>query len=189
MVKMIVGLGNPGKKYENNRHNVGFMTIDRWTAKNGVRLTIDKQLSQYAETFIGTEKLLVVKPQTFMNLSGDAVSAIVDYYTVPIDDLLVVYDDMDLDVASLRLRTKGSAGGHNGMKHIIARLGTTEIKRIKIGIGHPIKGHTVINHVLSGFSKEEQIKLDQTIDEAVDAIDYWIAGHTFAETMSRFNHK
>ena len=145
MVKMIVGLGNPGSKYDGTRHNVGFMAIDKIVKNLDVTFTEDKIFkAEVGSAFINGEKVYFVKPTTFMNNSGIAVKALLTYYNIDLSDMVVIYDDLDMVVGKLRLRQKGSAGGHNGIKSIIAHLNTQDFNRIKIGIGRPQKGMSVI---------------------------------------------
>ena len=134
-MKLIVGLGNPGKQYENTRHNVGFEVIDVMCQRHGITLKLDKNFDGYIGSYQNdNEKILVLKPTTFMNLSGQSVIKVASYFKVPIDDIIVIVDDINLDLGVLRLREKGSAGGHNGLKSIISHLGTNEFKRLRVGI-------------------------------------------------------
>lgn len=187
-MKMIVGLGNIGAEYAATRHNVGFMVIDALAAKLNVDLKKVKQEAFIAQVQMNGEKVLLVQPTTYMNESGRAVAALMKYYDIAIDDVLIVCDDMDRDMGSLRLRQKGSAGGHNGIKSIIAHVGTQDFKRLKFGIDHP--AHTknaVVNYVLGKFSKEQQAPLKDGIIEAMQIIEDWIAKDDFQATMNRFN--
>ena len=138
-MKLIVGLGNPGDKYQGTRHNVGFDVIDALARQEGLKLTDQKFRSDYTIWRVGDEKVLLVKPYTFMNLSGEAVLPLMSYYNISPDELVVVYDDLDLEPGKLRLRQSGSAGGHNGVNSIIEMLGTQDFKRVKIGIGPIMK--------------------------------------------------
>ena len=169
-MKLVVGLGNPGAKYKGTRHNVGFMTMDEVA---------------YQEKF--GEKVIFMKPLTFMNLSGEAIRPLMNYFKIGIEDLLVVYDDMDLPVGKIRLRQKGSAGGHNGIKSIISCLGTSEFNRIKVGVGRPKDGRTVVGHVLNRFEKEEEEDIIFAVQKSVDAIRSWIETSDFVKTMNQFN--
>lgn len=188
-MKMIVGLGNPGTKYQETKHNIGFITLD----EIAYRLNISFKKSQFeadiAEFFIGTEKVMLVKPLTFMNESGRAVGPLMTYFGVEEKDLIVIYDDLDLPIGQIRLREKGSAGGHNGIKSLIAHLGTKEFPRIKVGIGRPQGKIPVVHHVLTGFSKENHEEILLAIKKAADAAIYACEGHTFIETMNQFNGK
>lgn len=184
---MIVGLGNPGKKYEQTKHNVGFMVVDRLAEKFGASFKKNIFEAEVAEFFVGGEKVFLVKPQTFMNESGRAVGPLMTYFGIYPDELVVVYDDLDLLTGKLRLRQKGSAGGHNGMKSIISHLGTKEFARVKIGIDRPKKGESVVNHVLSPFSKENQPIIEKSIDDAVAACTDYLENKDFVATMNLFN--
>lgn len=188
MVKMIVGLGNPGSKYEKTKHNIGFMAIDNIVKNLDVTFTDDKNFkAQIGSTFINHEKVYFVKPTTFMNNSGIAVKALLTYYNIDITDLIVIYDDLDMEVSKLRLRSKGSAGGHNGIKSIIAHIGTQEFNRIKVGIGRPLKGMTVINHVMGQFNTEDNIAISLTLDRIVNAVKFYLQENDFEKTMQKFN--
>ena len=188
MVKMIVGLGNPGSKYHETRHNVGFMLVDMLAKRENVSFTHDKIFqADIASTFIDGQKIYLVKPTTFMNESGKAVHALLAYYGLDERDLLVVYDDLDMVVGKIRFRQKGSAGGHNGIKSLIAHLKTQEFDHIKIGIGRPKPGMTVVNHVLNGFSKDDQPLIEGSIDKAMEATIDYIEKNDFIATMNRFN--
>lgn len=188
MVKMIVGLGNPGSRYEKTKHNIGFMAIDNIVKNLDVTFTDDKNFkAQIGSTFINHEKVYFVKPTTFMNNSGIAVKALLTYYNIDITDLIVIYDDLDMEVSKLRLRSKGSAGGHNGIKSIIAHIGTQEFNRIKVGIGRPLKGMTVINHVMGQFNTEDNIAISLTLDRVVNAVKFYLQENDFEKTMQKFN--
>lgn len=188
MVKMIVGLGNPGSKYEKTKHNIGFMAIDNIVKNLDVTFTDDKNFkAQIGSTFINHEKVYFVKPTTFMNNSGIAVKVLLTYYNIDITDLIVIYDDLDMEVSKLRLRSKGSAGGHNGIKSIIAHIGTQEFNRIKVGIGRPLKGMTVINHVMGQFNTEDNIAISLTLDRVVNAVKFYLQENDFEKTMQKFN--
>ena len=174
---LIVGLGNPGPKYDRTRHNVGFEIVDA-LAKSypGVALAENKRFQGIVGEFrSGLDRTILLKPTTFMNKSGQSVRAVLDWYKLAPESVLVVYDDMDLPTGKLRLRLSGSAGGHNGMKSIIAHLGTKEFPRLRVGIGSTDKveggDHAVISHVLGRFSPEDRKIIDAVIPMAVDAID------------------
>ena len=188
MTKLIVGLGNPGSKYDQTRHNVGFMAIDTVVNELDINFTEDKTFKAYVTSgFINSEKVYFIKPTTFMNNSGIAVKALLTYYNIAIEDLIVIYDDLDMEVGKIRFRQKGSAGGHNGIKSIIAHIGTQEFDRIKIGIGRPQNGMTVINHVLGKFSPDEMITIDNTLDKVDKAVKYYLENDDFEATMRRYN--
>ncbi|MDN6639883.1 MAG: aminoacyl-tRNA hydrolase [Tetragenococcus sp.] len=186
-MKMIVGLGNPGKKYEKTKHNIGFMTVERLAKEHGAAFKKNPFAAEVADFFVNGEKILLVKPQTYMNDSGRAVGPLMTYFGIYKEELVVIHDDLDLNVGKIRLRKKGSAGGHNGMKSIISHLGTNEFARLKIGIGHPLTHTTVISHVLQPFSKEERSVMDDSMDKAKEAMDYFIETNDFVQTMNRFN--
>jgi PTH1 family peptidyl-tRNA hydrolase len=170
-MKVVVGLGNPGRDYARTRHNIGFMTLDHLRKELTAPTERTRFKSQIVEGMHAGEKVVLVAPQTFMNLSGHAVREVRNWHHLALDDLIVVYDDMDLPFGTLRMRTSGSAGGHNGMQSIIEQLGTNEITRLKVGIGRPRSGS--INHVLSRFSPEEEAELPDLIQRAVDAVLLW----------------
>lgn len=168
-MKLIVGLGNPGTEYEKTRHNVGFMAVDLLAEKLGAVTWKEEHKAQTAAVRIDGEKCLLVRPQTFMNLSGDAVGKLAAYYKVEPQDIIVVYDDMDLPVGVLRIRTRGSAGGHNGMKSVIAALGTQEFPHVRVGVGRPAAGWTVIAHVLAAPQGEEWQAMQEGVQKAAEA--------------------
>lgn len=185
-MKMIIGLGNPGKAYEQTRHNVGFHVIDELADRFGVSSFQQKFNGLYATVHRPEGKVLLVKPQTYMNLSGECVRPLADYFDIPVEELLVLYDDLDLMPGKLRLRQKGSAGGHNGMKSLIAHLGTTDFNRIRIGIGRPVGGMKVSDYVLAPFQTEEQPLIKETVQKSADACEAWLS-KPFLEVMNNFN--
>ena len=188
MTKLIVGLGNPGDKYFETKHNVGFMLVDKMCKELNLKFTADKIFqADIASTFLNGEKVYFVKPTTFMNESGKAVHALLTYYGLDIDDLLVIYDDLDMEVGKIRLRTKGSAGGHNGIKSIIKHIGTQEFKRVKIGIGRPKNNMSVINHVLGKFDEEDYISILNTLDKVDSAVNHYLQTENFEQTMQQYN--
>lgn len=166
---LIVGLGNPGSQYERTRHNVGFEVLDLLADKYKISLSRIKFKGVYGEGTTKGEKVILLKPQTYMNCSGESVGEISKFYKIPRENIVIVYDDMSLEIGRIRIRAKGSAGGHNGIKNIIAHLSSEEFPRIKIGVGQP-KGDWV-NHVLGKFSKEEQEKLEKTYDAVLNTIE------------------
>jgi PTH1 family peptidyl-tRNA hydrolase len=171
-MKMVVGLGNPGKEYARTRHNIGFMVLDRIRKEFTTSTERSRFRSNITEGTLGGEKVVLVAPQTYMNLSGHAVREARNWFHVPNDDLIVVYDDMDLPFGTLRMRGSGSAGGHNGLQSIIEQLGTNEIARLKVGIGRPRSG--AVGHVLSRFGPEEEAALPELIDRSADAVRLWM---------------
>ncbi len=170
-MKLIVGLGNPGKQYAGTRHNIGFLVIDYLAEKTGIKVDKIKFKSVIGEGFIGTEKVVLAKPQTYMNLSGEAVLDMVQWYKLAPEDMLVIYDDMDLPLGRLRLRMKGSAGGHNGMKSIIYLVESDEFPRLRIGIGRP-ENDTMesVDFVLGKFSGDEAKIMADAVKNAGDAV-------------------
>ena len=168
-MKLIVGLGNPGKKYDGTRHNIGFMCIDLLADRLGVDLKKIKFESLTAETTYQGEKVLLLKPQTFMNLSGNAVRKAMNYYNLSPEDILVIYDDIDIDFGSLRLRKKGGPGTHNGMKDIVLKLGSEDFPRLRLGIGTP-RGD-LVGYVLSTFNAHEKSELEDLLMRGADACE------------------
>ena len=166
---LIVGLGNPTREYERTRHNVGFDTIDVLADKINTDVSEKKFKGLYGKGMLGGERVILLKPQTFMNLSGESVRAAADFYKIPPDHILVIYDDISLDVGHLRIRTKGSAGGHNGIKNIIAHLGTQEFPRIKIGVGAKPPRMDLADYVLSRFSAEDRRAMETAFKDAAQA--------------------
>ncbi|GEQ20214.1 aminoacyl-tRNA hydrolase [Clostridium butyricum] len=164
---LIVGLGNPGSQYEDTRHNIGFKVVDNIAKEYNIEINRQKFKGMCGEGFINGEKVILLKPTTYMNLSGESVREVVDFYKLSNDDVLVIYDDISLDVGRLRIREKGSAGGHNGIKSIIAHLGTDIFPRIKVGVGQP--NVDLVNYVLGKFTKEEMEVLNESIDASTRA--------------------
>lgn len=184
---IIVGLGNPGTKYENTRHNVGFMVIDELAKNHGIAVTKLKYKALIGDGKINGEKVILVKPQTFMNLSGDSISQIVNFYKCDNDKLLLIYDDLDIGLGSIRIRKHGSAGTHNGMKSVVGKLGFTNFPRIRVGIGDFGK-KDIIDFVIGDFTKEEKKIVDDTICEVAKAIECFVeSGIDLA--MNRYNKK
>lgn len=183
-MKLIVGLGNPGKKYEHTRHNVGFDTVD--LLADLAQIDVDKESFKglVGRGKIFDQDVMILKPQTYMNLSGESVSELVRYFKIDIEDILIIYDDMALPPGKLRLRPGGSSGGHKGMQNIIENLQTENIKRIRIGIGEPT--YEVIDYVLSKPSKEEREQIEEAMNEAIKAIKIYLKNN-FDIAMSRTN--
>ncbi len=167
---LIAGLGNPGEEYENTRHNAGFLVLDTLAQKLGADLSERKHRALCGKAVIGGQKVILLKPQTYMNSSGESIRAAADYYKVPPEDILVVYDDISLAPGQLRIRAKGSAGGHNGIKSIIAHLGTQEFPRVKVGIGEKPPRMDLADYVLGHFSSGEKKIMEEAAKEAADAI-------------------
>ncbi|MBQ2450760.1 MAG: aminoacyl-tRNA hydrolase [Lachnospiraceae bacterium] len=186
---IIVGLGNPTKEYDNTRHNIGFAAIDMLADKYGINVTEVKHKALLGKGVINGNKVILVKPMTYMNLSGEAVRSVVDYYKVDeAEELIVIYDDISLDVGQLRVRKKGSAGGHNGIKNIIAHLGHDVFQRIKIGVGEKPKGYDLADYVLGHFSKEDLTTLKDGMDRVDGAVNLMLQGD-IDEAMNRYNTK
>lgn len=184
-MKLFVGLGNPGKKYEHTRHNMGFEVIDLFSDLS--QIDVDKEvfhgLMGRGEIF--DEDVMLFKPTTFMNLSGTAVREVIAYFKIPLEDVVIIYDDMALPPGKIRMRMEGSSGGHKGMQNIIEQLGTEEIKRIRIGIGEPMERDN-IDFVLSKPIKEERVLIDEAINDAVNALKE-ILKSNFDRAMTKFN--
>jgi PTH1 family peptidyl-tRNA hydrolase len=187
-VKLIVGLGNPGREYRETRHNVGFMVVEEIARRYA--LSWAQAPSQVPDAFIakryGTEPVLLAKPLTYMNLSGDAVAALMWYYDVPVQDALIVIDEADLPFGKLRARARGSAGGHNGLKSIIERLGTTEFSRLRLGVGRGDDKRKLGDHVLSIFERSERAELESFITRAADAAEMF-AAEGILKVMNTYN--
>jgi PTH1 family peptidyl-tRNA hydrolase len=171
-MKAIVGLGNPGNQYAGTRHNVGFMVVDRIAATHNAPAAKSRFKSLVSEVTIGTEKVVLLKPQTYMNLSGDAVRLMGSWYKMYADEILIVLDELDLPFGTLRLRERGSAGGHNGLSSVIQQLGNSEFPRLRVGIGRGRSSATT--QVLSKFSQEEQQELPFVVENAVNACSIWL---------------
>ena len=189
-MKLIAGLGNPGKEYEKTRHNSGYMALAKLAENVGASVTVNKFNALTATAMIGGEKVLLMEPLTFMNLSGNAVRAAVDYYKIDPQDILILHDDMDLPVGSVRIRPKGSSGGQKGMKHIISCMGTDEIARIRIGVGHSKRGEheEVPDWVLSPVAKADRDLFETAIDTAAKAAEAWVS-QPMDRVMSHYNLK
>lgn len=184
---VIIGLGNPGKKYEKTRHNVGFRVIDRLAKDWGVSVKKVQFQALVGETFRGGEKVILVKPQTYMNESGRAAVELQRYYQVPPEKMIVIYDDIDFEVGVLKVRKRGSAGSHNGMKSIIYQLQTDVFPRVRIGIGKQPSYMDLASYVLSGFTTKEEKTLDEVLKAAVDAVET-IVEKDVEQSMNQTNH-
>lgn len=186
---LVVFLGNPGLKYENTRHNAGFMTADALAKDKGVNINRSRYKSLTAECSIGDEKVLLMKPQTFMNLSGEAVSEAAKFYKIPPEHVLVVSDDVSLPIGKLRIRQKGSAGGHNGLKSIISLLGSDAFPRIKVGVGAPPHpDYDMADWVLSAFKNQDAEDMEASAKRAAQAVESYIVKGP-EKTMNLFNQK
>ena len=186
---IIVGLGNPGREYENTRHNIGFSVIETLAEQEHIPVLEKKHRALIGKGYIGGRKVILAKPLTYMNLSGECVRELVDYYKIDEkDELLIISDDISLPPGQLRLRKKGSAGGHNGLKNIIAHLGHEDFMRLKMGVGEKPEGWDLVDHVLGHFSREEKKEMEKAVTEAADAVRMVI--HDGIETaMNHFNKK
>jgi PTH1 family peptidyl-tRNA hydrolase len=185
-MKLIVGLGNPGKQYEQTRHNIGFIVIDKIAEKLNMRLDQAKFKGLFGAGFVEGEKVLLLKPLTYMNLSGESIRAIMDFYQIDLDDILVIYDDLDLPAGKIRLRQKGSAGGHNGIKSTISHLGTQEFNRVRVGINRPTNGMAITDYVLGRFIQEEQDLIQEAVERSAEACIEWIK-KPFLQVMNTYN--
>lgn len=183
---VIAGLGNPGNKYENTRHNVGFGTIDLLSSKYGIKVNKLKHKALTGEGTIAGERVLLVKPQTFMNLSGESIRDVAEWYKLPMDNIIIIYDDVDLPVGTVRIRPKGSSGTHNGMKSVIYQLQSDEFPRIRIGIGKAPEGWDLADYVLGRFSPEETGAIRESIERAADAAAK-IVSSGIAAAMNQYN--
>ncbi len=186
-MKLIVGLGNPGKKYENTRHNMGFMFLDFFAKEKNVAISNKKFNGLYGEFINNGEKTILLKPQSYINLSGEVIKAFVDYYKIDIDDILIIHDDLDLPIGKYKLRPTGSSGGHNGLKNIEANLHTQDYKRIKIGISND-KDIDTKDYVLGKISKENKQIIDELSKVVNNIIDDFYK-LTFDDLMAKYNHK
>ena len=188
-MKIFVGLGNPGAEYAKTKHNVGFMLADKLAEDLGAENWKNNFNALVAETFFEGEKILIVKPQTFMNNSGEAVGSLVNFYKISTEDLTVAHDDLDLPAGMIRLRPKGSGGGHHGVESIIQHLGGEKnFARVRIGIGRPPQNRTVINHVLSNFNAEDSEKISAALEELLPAVKS-IFSNGIDYAMNKFNPK
>lgn len=186
---IIVGLGNPSREYEGTRHNAGFEVIDRIAEKYNISVDVKKHRAYIGKGMIAGQKVILAKPQTFMNLSGESVRSLLDYYKVDEEEeLLVIYDDISLDNGQIRIRAKGSAGGHNGIKNIIANIGGQVFPRIKVGVGEKPPKYDLADYVLGHFSKAEQELMEGGYDHAVCAAELIVAGEINA-AMNEYNRK
>ena len=186
---IIVGLGNPERRYDGTRHNIGFSAITVLADTYGISMDIKKHRAVCGKGVIQGQKVLLAMPQTYMNLSGESVRELVDYYKIdPEDELIVVYDDINLAPGKLRIRPKGSAGGHNGIKNIIAHLGTQIFPRVRIGVGEKPKGWDLADYVLGRFSGEEEPVIREALDKAAQACVEIMNGDV-SSAMNKFNNK
>lgn len=183
---IIVGLGNPEPEYSNTRHNMGFDVINKLAKENDISLNRTKFNAVYGTGIIEGEKVILIKPQTFMNNSGESAKEFVDFYKEPLDNLMVIFDDMDTEVGTIRVRAKGGPGSHNGMKSMVNCLNSEEFARIRIGIGRPVGEYDRIDYVIGQIPDEEKQILEKGQDVAVNAIKYWIK-NGIDNTMNKYN--
>ena len=184
---IIAGLGNPDEKYQGTRHNVGFDVVDRLAEKYQIAVDTKKHRALIGKGVIEGQKVLLVKPQTYMNLSGESIRSLVEYYKIdPEEELIVIYDDISLEPGKIRIRKKGSAGGHNGIKNIIAQLGTQNFQRIKVGVGEKPKGWDLADYVLGHFSQEDRGLVDDALKRAAGAEELMVQGEV-DQAMNQFN--
>lgn len=185
-MKIIAGLGNPGSRYADTRHNVGFLAVDKLAEAAGIRIRQNKYLAEVGTGSWEGRQIMLLKPQTYMNLSGDSVKSALAATGTPASDLIVIHDDIDLEPGMLRIKVKGGHGGHNGIRSIMAVLGTDEFIRIKIGVGRPEKGGDTAGYVLRPFGKDEKQVMGETLERAVDAIRQVLSGDV-AGAMNRYH--
>lgn len=187
-MKMIVGLGNPGNEYAGTRHNVGWMLVDALAEHLGINEWRSREKGMVAEGRIGSEKILLVKPLTYMNNSGECVGPLMRWYKLEPEDIMAAHDDMDIPIGTIRIRKKGSAGGHNGIKSLLSHIGSENFVRLRIGIGRPQPGWSVINHVLAKFNDQEQEEIGDAIKQLIPAVECMVLeGPDMA--MNKFNPK
>lgn len=186
---IIVGLGNPGREYNNTRHNIGFDVIDVIADKHNISVIEKKHKAIIGKGVIDGQKVILVKPQTYMNLSGESVREIMDYYKIdPTEELIVISDDISLDVGNIRIRKKGSAGGHNGLKSIIQHIGTDQFMRVKMGVGEKPKGYDLADYVLGHFTSDERKVMDESAKSANEAVCMMLRMDADG-AMNKFNTK
>ena len=186
---LVVGLGNPGEKYAHTRHNIGFDVLDALADKYHISISEKKHRALFGRGVIGGQKVVLAKPQTFMNLSGESVAELLHYYKLdPAGQMLVIYDDISLAPGQIRIRKKGSAGGHNGIKNIIAQCGTQDFARIRVGVGEKPEGWDLVDHVLGRFDRADRERVELAIADAVAAAELMVCGET-DRAMNDFNGK
>ena len=183
---LIVGLGNPEEEYSKTSHNMGFNTINKISQQYNIEVKQNKFQALYGSGMIEKEKVILLKPQTYMNLSGNSVKEVVDFYKIEKEKILVIYDDMDIEPGKIKIRKKGSAGGHNGMKSIIQMIGTEEFPRIRVGIGRPIRKDDEINYVIGAIPEEDLKRLDEGIEKAQKAVEE-ILRNGVDSAMNKYN--
>ncbi|MCK8817029.1 aminoacyl-tRNA hydrolase [Natroniella sulfidigena] len=184
-MKLVVGLGNPGYKYQFTRHNVGFMVLNLLADEHNLNLKREEKKAIVGKLRVGSEKVILAKPQTFMNNSGQAVRSLADYYNIEFEDILIVYDDLDLELGRFKIKPKGGHGGHNGIKSIFNHLQTKEFPRLKVGIGRP-EHRSVVDYVLGEFSQQEEKELESVLTTACDAIKVFLT-EGLQQAMNQYN--
>lgn len=183
---LIVGLGNPEQEYDKTRHNMGFHVINKLAKQYGININKNKFKGLIGTGTIGKEKVMLLKPQTYMNLSGESIKEVVDFYKLKVQDLIIIYDDMDIEIGTIKLRKKGGPGSHNGMKSVISNLGKDEFSRIRVGIGKPENKNDMINYVIGHIPEAEFERLDKSTTTAKDAvIDIVLNG--IDKAMNKYN--
>jgi len=187
-VKLICGLGNPGPEHHGDRHNAGYLVVDALAARAGIALDMAKFEGRLGAGRLGAERVLLLKPETYMNLSGQSVGAAARFYKIPPADVLVVHDELDLPFGRLQLKSGGGTAGHNGLRSILSGLGEDSFARLRVGVGKPEGKQKVVGHVLSGFSPEERRLLPELLERAADAALGW-ATLPLSEAMTRFNRR
>lgn len=189
-MKLIVGLGNPGKKYENNRHNVGFMAVDRYARSHGIPLDIKKRKAVFGRGTLDGHDIILLKPQTFMNLSGEAVLYLASFLKITTPNITVIVDDTELPFGQIRIRRSGGSGGHNGVKSLIFSLKSENFPRVRFGIGRPpaMEEKDLCDYVLEDFTEKERKLLDSELNKVVEALDIIICG-SISDAMNKFNRK
>lgn len=186
---IIAGLGNPKKEYDNTRHNIGFEAIDALADKYHISVMNIKNKAMIGKGVINGQKVILAKPLTFMNLSGESIRPLADYYKIDVEtELIILSDDISLPPGQIRIRKRGSAGGHNGLKNIIKQLGSEGFQRIRIGVGEKPRGYDLADYVLGHFSKEEKLLMQEGIEKAICAIELMVTGNT-DQAMNEFNRK
>lgn len=185
--KLIVGLGNPGKEYERTRHNIGFAVLEEFARRNMISLSKREHQAIVGDGRIGETRVFLMKPQTYMNLSGQSVASFLRLKTLELTDILVVTDDIALPLGKLRLRAEGSAGGHNGLKSLIAHLHSQGFPRLRFGVGAPRDGSVQVDFVLGQFNRREQVEVDEAIERAVAALETWVGAGGLDQAMQKFN--
>ncbi|WP_295296010.1 aminoacyl-tRNA hydrolase [uncultured Brachyspira sp.] len=189
MTKLIIGLGNPGEEYKNHRHNIGFIIIDKLAQNLSLKFDNNKKKSLFTRTKLNNIDLILLKPQTFMNLSGESAIYISKFFNVKPEDIIVVYDDMDIPFGTFRIKKGGSSGGHNGIKSLIAQLQTDDFIRVRVGIGRPSFGKKVNDYVLSSFSKSERENIDNDLGENVIEAIKTILFESYTIAQNKYNKR